>query len=69
MSENVDNLILKHLRVIRDDLGALRKDVTEIKEDMSDVDQKVDGMANMLTMLAGDVHHIEARVEALEEKP
>jgi predicted nucleic acid-binding Zn-ribbon protein len=69
MSENVDNLILKHLREIRDDLGALRKDVTEIKEDMSDVDQKVDGMAIMLTMLAGHVHHIEERVEALEEAP
>ena len=68
MSENVDNMILKQLRDIRDELGALRNDVSEIKSDVADVDQKVDGMAIMLTMLAGHVHHVTERVETLEEK-
>jgi len=68
MSENVDNMILKQLRDICDEIGALRSDVSEIKSDVADVDQKVDGMAIMLTMLAGHVHHVTERVETLEEK-
>ncbi|WP_299874738.1 hypothetical protein [uncultured Sulfitobacter sp.] len=68
MSENVDNMILKPLRDIHDEIGALRSDVSEIKSDVADVDQKVDGMAIMLTMLAGHVHHVTERVETLEEK-
>lgn len=67
MSDNVDNMILAQLRDIRDEIGALRNDVSSIKSDLSDVDQKVDGMAIMLTMLAGHVHHVSERVETLEE--
>ena len=66
MSESVENLILAQLREMRAEMGEMRRDVAQIKGDLSDVDQKVDGLAVMLTMLAGHVHHIETRVETLE---
>lgn len=66
MSQNVDNMILEQLRAIRADLGELRADVTDIKADMGDVDQKVDGLAVMLTMLAGHVRHVEERLTKVE---
>ena len=66
MSENVDNMILEQLRAIRAELGEMRSDVSAIKADMGDVDQKVDGLAVMLTMLAGHVHHVEERLTQVE---
>jgi peptidoglycan hydrolase CwlO-like protein len=67
MNDNVENLILTQLREIREEIGAMRQDVSAIRGDVTDVDQKVDGLAVMLTMLAGHVHHIEERVTSLEE--
>ena len=68
MTENVENLILQHMRDMRAEMAELRADVSTIKSDISDVDQKVDGLAVIMTMLAGHVHHIDERVEALEGK-
>lgn len=69
MTGEVENLILEQLRAIRADMAGMRSDLAEIKTDMSDLDQKVNGLTIILTMLAGHVHHIEVRVEALEAKP
>ncbi len=68
MTDGAENLILQILRDIRTDIAELRSDVATIKGDLSDVDQKVDGLAVIMTMLAGHVHHIDERVEALEGK-
>ena len=68
MNDNVENLILSQLREMREDMAAMRADIADIKSDVSDVDRKVDGLTIILTMLAGHVHHIEERVEALETK-
>ena len=69
MTGDVENLILEQLRLIRGDMTAMRADLNEIKLDVSDLDQKVNGISLILTMLAGHVQHIEARVETLEAKP
>ncbi|QLQ18604.1 MAG: hypothetical protein HZT43_07945 [Exiguobacterium profundum] len=67
MTENVENLILTQLREIRGDIAAMRSDMAAMKTDMSQVDQKVGGLTVMLALLAGHVHHVEERVEQLEE--
>lgn len=66
MNDGVENLILQQLREMRAEMGEMRETMSAIRTDLSDVDQKVDGMAVMLTMLAGHVYHIEERVENLE---
>ena len=68
MTDGAENLILQILGDIRTDIAELRSDVATIKGDLSDVDQKVDGLAVIMTMLAGHVHHIDERVEVLEGK-
>ena len=67
MNENVENLILVQLREIRTDLTAMKSDVAALKSGQDDIDQKVNGLTVLLTMLAGHVHHVEERVEKLEE--
>lgn len=66
MHENVENLILAQLREIRADMAAMRSDISDLKAGTGDINQKVDGLTVILTMLAGHVHHIEERVEKLE---
>ena len=66
MNENLENLFLSQLREIRAEIGTIRSDVPAIRSDLADVDQKVDGLAVMLTMLAGHVPHTGEPVETLE---
>ena len=74
MAEATNELLLQAMRSVQSELSEVRKDITGIRDDisgirseMSDIDQKVDGLAVMFTLLAGHVHHIEERVEALEK--
>lgn len=73
MAEATNELLLQVMRQVQGDLGEIRKDISgirgemaDIRSDMKDIDQKVDGLTIMFAMLAGHVHHIEERVEALE---
>ena len=67
MNENVENLILVQMREMRAEMAAMRADMADMKVDMSHVDQKVDGLSLGFTMLMGQVAHLGARVEMMEE--
>ncbi len=73
MAEATNELLLSVLRQVQGDLTEIRKDVSgirgemaDMRSDMKDIDQKVDGLTVMFALLAGHVHHVEQRVEALE---
>lgn len=77
MNENVENLILVQLREIRGEMSAMRPDLSrmegdvkglrgEVRDGFDSVNARVDGVATLLTLLAGHVHHIDERVEKLE---
>ena len=61
MSEDVDNLVLKLLREIRE-----RLDVVESKID--DLSVKADGHSGILVGLGKYIHDIDERVEHIETK-
>jgi len=68
-----NDLLLSVLRQVQADLSEVRKDVSGIRDevatirtDLKEVDQKVNGLTVMFALLAGHVHHIEERVQALE---
>ncbi len=65
MSENVDNLVLEQLRLIRADLSELKSDMADFKADVRN-----DALAQqtMLFGLAGVIGDIRERVEHLEQK-
>ncbi|UWQ22841.1 hypothetical protein [Jannaschia sp. W003] len=70
MSENVENLILTQLREIRDEQHASREERaafrSEVKRELKDLRSLIGGQGVILTSIAGYIHQVEERVEALE---
>ena len=60
-------LLLSVLRQVQADISDIKQDVADLKSDVSEVNQKVDGLTVIVGLLAGHVHHVEQRVEALEK--
>jgi hypothetical protein len=71
MNDNVENLILAHLTEIRRRLesmeGQMQTVETKVEEGFEEQTVRSNGIAMILTMLAGNVRAIEERVEALEK--
>lgn len=65
MSENVDNLILEQLRLIRADIRGLDQKLTTR---VDDVDAKIDGNTGILVALGRYLRDIDTRVEHIEER-
>ena len=58
MTEQVENLILEHLRVMRGDISIIKQDVGDLKFRMGSVESH-------LTNLHGDVVHLNSRFDDL----
>ena len=65
MSENVNNLVLEQLRLIREDIQRVESKLTEKIDDLND---EVQGHTGVLVALGRYIHDIDARVEGIEEK-
>ena len=48
MTENIESIILEHLRVIRSDTGAVKADVGELKLRMSSMEEKLDELCRVV---------------------
>jgi hypothetical protein len=72
MNENVDNLVLEQLRLIREDLRDLKQELSsfkdEVRTEFSDVRSDLLGQHTMLFGLASVIGQIDRRVEKLEGK-
>jgi hypothetical protein len=44
MTDNIENLILEHLRVIRADIGGIKDDVREVKQQLTSLEAAVAGL-------------------------
>jgi predicted nucleic acid-binding Zn-ribbon protein len=55
MPENVDNLILEHLRAMRSDIAALRDDTREVKSRLTSLETAVSAMRREIADLYTDV--------------
>lgn len=44
ISDNIENIILEHLRVIRTDIGSIKDDVREIKQQLTSLEAAVAGL-------------------------
>lgn len=61
MAENVDNIIIEQLRLIRTDLS-------EVKERLGNVETSTKSLEGIMFGLAGYIRGIDERVEHIEEK-
>jgi len=71
MAENVDNLVLEQLRLIREELGSLRSDFSEFKAEVrsefKEVKSEIHGNTMMVFGLSTVIGQIDKRVEHVEE--
>jgi hypothetical protein len=65
MAENVDNIILEQLRLIREDISRVEE---RLGSKIEHLEAKVDGHTGVMIALGRYVHDIDQRVERLEEK-
>lgn len=68
MADNIENLILEHLRAIRTDIGGIKEDVREIKQRITSLESAVAGLRRDNANLYGDVIDQQARYDRLVER-
>lgn len=68
MTDDNTNLVLEHLRGIRERLDGIEAEMRRMTEKIDDNTQATNGLSMIVTMLAGHVHHIDERLEAVENK-
>jgi len=71
MAEQVNNLVLEQLRLIREDLGSLRSEFsdfkTEVRGEFKEVKSEIHGNTMMIFGLSTVIGQIDKRVEHVEE--
>ena len=72
MAENVNNIILEQLRLIREDLGGLKAEMKALESRMDtrfdEIAGELHGHKMMIFGLSTVIGHIDKRVETLEAK-
>ncbi|HMG49089.1 MAG TPA: hypothetical protein VK597_00755 [Inquilinus sp.] len=67
MVENVENLILEHLRAVRSDIAALREDTREIKARLVRIESGTAGLRRDQASDAETIAHLQAQLDRLRE--
>lgn len=65
MADEPENLTLRLLQEIREEMREMRSDLSE---QIKDLTQRVDGNTLILNLIAGVVHDHEQRIETLEAR-
>jgi septal ring factor EnvC (AmiA/AmiB activator) len=68
MTDNIENIILEHLRAIRADIGGIKEDVREIKQRITSLEAAVAGLRRDNANLYGDVIDQQVRYDRLVER-
>jgi predicted nucleic acid-binding Zn-ribbon protein len=68
MNEKVENLILEHLRAMRNDIGKVRDDISTLKAEMVSLRQHVGSIATLQHHDHGDIGAIKDRFDRIERR-
>jgi predicted trehalose synthase len=68
MSDNVENLLLEHLRAIRTDLAGLREDLRELKTRQTETHTAVLGLRRDQIHDAETTAHIQSKMDRFDER-
>ncbi|RJF89720.1 hypothetical protein D3874_24395 [Oleomonas cavernae] len=66
MTENVENLILEHLRHLRGMMDNMRVDILEIKERLGILERQYASISNRVDRMDVRLDHIERRLGLVE---
>jgi chromosome segregation ATPase len=68
MAENIESIVLEHLRAIRGDIGNIKADVSEIKLRLSSIEMSVGNIHTDIAILHSRADRLDARVERIEKR-
>lgn len=68
MPENVENLILEHLRAIRGDISKLVHAVDDLRVRVGSIEEHIAGMRRDMSLLHGDIAITHKRLDGLESR-
>lgn len=68
MTENVENLILEHLSVMRGDIAGIKDDTREIKQRLTSLETAVAGLRRDNTGMYEDIAAQHTRYDRLAER-
>lgn len=66
MADEPENLTLRLLQDIRDDIRDIRSDIADFRATIADLTQRVDGNTLTFNLVAGVVYDHEERISKLE---
>jgi hypothetical protein len=68
MNENVENLVLEHLRAIRGDIGRMADDVRGLRTEMTAMRQHMAGIVTIQEHDHSDIATLKVRVDRIERR-
>lgn len=68
MAENIDSLVLEHLRAIRADIADLKREVAGNSLQIAAMGQQLAGLTTAVYSSKGDVEALKVRLERLERR-
>ncbi|MBI3156770.1 MAG: hypothetical protein HYZ20_15380 [Burkholderiales bacterium] len=68
MNDNVENLVLEHLKAIRADLGDLRREVREVKSRLASLEGQVVQMHKSVAFIHEDLAGLNLRIDGLSDR-
>jgi hypothetical protein len=69
MSDEPENLVLRHLRRISEELAGLRGDMVEVKERLGLLEGAVASLSRRVDRIGGDVEQIKRRLDLVDSAP
>jgi archaellum component FlaC len=68
MTENVENLILEHLRALRSDVGIIKADLRDLKIRMSSMENYMASFHLEIARHSAKFDDVDARIERIERR-
>ncbi len=68
MSENIENIVIEHLRAMRGELASIKEDTREIKARVTSVEEKIASLMRESAGQYGDIIQTQVRYDKLVER-
>jgi non-ribosomal peptide synthetase component E (peptide arylation enzyme) len=68
MIENVENLVLEHLRVIRADMSTMKDEMSGMRAEMLIIRQHMAGVLGAQILHDGEIANIKVRLDRIEKR-
>ena len=68
MADNVENLMLEHLRAIRADMSSLKDEMSGMRSEMVAIRHHMAGLMNSQLAIDGEIATLKVRLDRVEKR-